>query len=101
MDNVFYFNDYVPGVKVYTPEMGDRKPVCKMEARLAHYGKHYFIDTTETLQGRGIEFLKKYAKDHLKINDYYKTGWNAYMVTLKAFELLKNRYPVAMEILLD
>ena len=53
MTNILHFSDYTPRVKVFTPEMGDRKPVCKMEARLCHYGKHYYIDTNIAIKGRG------------------------------------------------
>ena len=101
MANILYFTDYTPGVKAYTPEMGERKPACKMEAHLAHYGKHYFIDTPETLKGRGIEFLKTYKAADLTARGQYKAGWNSYLVTCRAFEILKGKFPVAMEMLLD
>ena len=34
-----------PGVYCYTPEMGQRKPDCQMEASRGYYGKHWYIDT--------------------------------------------------------
>ena len=40
MTNVIYLQDHLPGVHCYTPEIGERKPVTKMEARLSHDGKH-------------------------------------------------------------
>jgi len=99
--NILHFSDFTPGIKPYTPEMGERKPSCKMEARLCHYGRHYYIDTTETLKGRGIEFIEKLASDRLDTHGAYKTGWNKYRVTSRAFEMLKDRYPIRMEMRLD
>jgi hypothetical protein len=101
MANIVYFDDHTPGVKAYTPEMKQRKPACKMEAQVSHYGKHYYIDTTETLSGRGIEFRKTYKAEELTARGQYKTGWNSYLVTKRAFEILKAKYPIAMELLLD
>jgi len=99
--NIRHFSDFTPGIKPYTPELGERKPSCKMEARICHYGRHYYIDTTETLKGRGIEFIEKLTSDRLNMHGAYKTGWNKYRVTSRAFELLKDRYPIRMETLLD
>jgi hypothetical protein len=45
MADIIYLNDHTPGVKAYTPEMGDRKPAVRMEAQLGHYGRHYYIDS--------------------------------------------------------
>jgi len=99
--SVRHFSDFTPGIKSYTPELGERKPACKMEARLCHYGRHYYIDTTETLKGRGIEFIEKLTSGRLNIHGSYKTGWNKYRVTSRAFEMLKDKYPIRMEMLLD
>ena len=81
--------------------MGQRKPAVKMEASLAHYGKHYFIDTTETLKGRGIDFRKTYTDNDFNTAGQYKVGWNSYIVTRRAFEKLKEVYPIGYEMLLD
>ena len=99
--NTLRFSDFAPGIKPYAPELGDRKPACKMEARICRYGRHYYIDTTETLKGRGIEFIEKLTSDRLNIHGAYKTGWNKYRVTSRALELLKDRYPIRMEMRLD
>ena len=101
MTNVAYMNDYRPGVKLYTPEMGERKPNTRMEARLGHYGKHYFIDTTEILNGRGIEYLKTYTKNDFNEDGYYKIGWYSYKVTERAFKYLETKYPISMKMYLD
>ena len=101
MTNIIYLNDYTPGVKAYTPEMGERKPAARMEARLAHYGKHYYIDTTEELSGRGIEFIRTYTAADFHTAGQYKAGWHSYIVTTRAFEKLKTLYPIGYEILLD
>ena len=42
---VIYLDDHRPGLHLYTPEMGERKPETVMEAQLSHYGKHYYINT--------------------------------------------------------
>ncbi len=54
MANIIYLEDHCPGVTVYYPELGDRKPEVKMEASLGHYGTHYYVDTPLDLKGRGI-----------------------------------------------
>lgn len=99
--NISYFDDYTPGVKMFTPEMGERKPTCKMRASSAHYGKHVFIDTPEVLKGRGIKFRKVYRAEELTKAGQYMVGWNSYIVTNRAFEILKAKYPIAMEMHLD
>lgn len=98
---VIYLNDRKPGTHLYWPEMGDRKPDCKIEASLGYYGRHFFIDTPLELKGRGIEFLEKWDSKQLTASGQYKAGWNHYRVTERAFELLKKQYPISMEALLD
>lgn len=89
------------GVHGYTPEMGDRKPNCQMEASLSHYGRHYFVDTPLDLKGRGIEHLNTYAeKDFVKPGNR-KIGWHQYKVTTRAFEALQAQYSIGYEMLLD
>lgn len=93
---------YKPGVYCYTPEMGQEKPEgCQIEARLAYYGKHYFLDTPLNLRGRGIVFMKSYTGKELTKFGKYKTGWNEYRVTKKAFEKLKEEYTISYENYLD
>lgn len=99
--NVLYLDDRRPGLKLYTPEMHDRKPVTHMEASLAHYGKHYYVDTTEALKGRGIEYIKTYTGKELTRAGQYKVGWNSYRVTSLAFKVLEGKYPISMEMHLD
>ena len=98
---VIHLNDRRPGTHVYWPEMGDRKPECKIEASLSYYGKHYFLDTPLELKGRGITFIKKYERKDLTASGQYKVGWNEYQVTKRAFDLLKQQYSISMEALLD
>ena len=90
-----------PGTYTYTPEMGQKKPVCQMEASRSYYGKHMYIDTPLELKGRGITFLKKYESKELTAYGQYKVGWNHYQVTNRAFEKLKEQYTISMECLLD
>lgn len=90
-----------PGTYLYTPEMGQQKPDCQMEASRAYYGKHYFIDTPIEIKGRGIKFIKKYtAKDFTNPNNK-KVGWNEYQVTNLAYEKLKEQYTISMQVNLD
>ena len=90
-----------PGTYCYTPEMGQEKPVCQMEASRSYYGKHMYIDTPLELKGRGITFLKKYSeKDFYNPNDH-KVGWNHYQVTNRAYGKLKEQYTISMECMLD
>ena len=95
---VVHITDHVPGVQVYYSEMGERKPNVQMEARLSHYGKHYFIDTPLELKGRGIEENKATWGDSCKKQI---ENWKSYKVTIKAFEKLKEQYPISIEMLLD
>lgn len=90
----------VPGVYCYTPEMGGQKPDCQMEASRGYYGKHWFIDTTLELKGRGIELIKKYQEKDFCSKDH-RVGWNEYRVTNRAFEKLKEKYSISQECLLD
>lgn len=89
------------GVYSYTPEMGQQKPECQMEASLAYYGKHYFVDTPIELKGRGITLLRKYEEKDFCTPGNHKVGWHEYCVTKKAFEKLKAEYSISMERLLD
>ena len=98
MSNIVYIADYRPGVQSYYPELGDRKPAVKMEASLSFYGTHYFIDTPIELKGRGIvEESACWTKGSQKDVE----GWKTYRVTKKAFEKLKEQYPISMERYLD
>lgn len=99
MANVIYLEDYRPGVTVYWPELGDRKPEMNMEASLSYNGTHYFVDTPLELKGRGImEIVPACWAPGCKKD---VEGWRVYRVTKRAFEKLKAQYPIAMEALLD
>lgn len=88
-----------PGTYTYTPEMGQNRPECQMEASRAYYGKHIYIDTPIQIKGRGITFLKQYKPGDLSTSR--KDGWNCYQVTNLAFEKLKEKYTISMECCLD
>lgn len=90
-----------PGVYCYTPEMGQQKPDCQMEASRGYYGKHWFIDTPLEIKGRGITFMKKYQEKDFCNPGNHRVGWNEYRVTEKAFEKLKEQYTISQEICLD
>lgn len=90
-----------PGVYCYTPEMGQQKPDCQMEASRGYYGKHWYIDTPLSLKGRGITFLKKYTDNDFYMPGNYRVGWNEYRVTDRAFDKLKEQYTISQRVLLD
>lgn len=87
-----------PGLKGYYPEMGDKRPVTKIEARLAHYGKHYYVYSSIPISGRGIEFISTVKPGDMA--NSRRDGWGYYKVTLKAFDAICAAHPVACEILL-
>lgn len=78
------------GEYIYTPEMGEEKPACQIEAQLGYYGKHYYLITALELRGRGI------TKDR---DD--GTGKYWYTVTKKAYEKLKEQYTISCVNYLD
>lgn len=80
-----------PGLYCYTPEMGETKPECEIEALRSYYGNHYTIYTTLELKGRGIK------TDGTKAPD----GRNRYVVTNRAFDMLQEKYTISQELLLD
>ena len=83
------------GIYSYYPEMGDKKPNTKIEASLAHYGKHYFLKTELELKtGRSIKFIDQTTSRDGKARNNYK-------VTIRAFEQLKKEYSIGFEMLLD
>jgi len=98
MASIIYLEDHRPGVTVYYPELGDRRPEVKMEASLGYYGTHYYVDTPLDLKGRGIVKL-----DASWVPGCQKDveGWKSYRVTKKAFAKLQAQYPIAMEAVLD
>jgi hypothetical protein len=80
----------------YHPEMGETQPVAHMEARLAHYGRHYYVYTPLTLKGRGVEFKEVFAG----VPGSRKNGWNVYKVTERAMATLEKLYRVSFTMLL-
>lgn len=71
--------------KIYYPELNEFKPMAHGDARLSHYGKHYYITTQIKLMGHGIE----------KVKD------STYKVTLNAFEKLCKKYVFSTAAYLD
>ena len=98
MAEILYLADRLPGVHVYHPELGERKPETKMKASLSHYGKHYFVDTPYELKGRGI--VPQEVHWHPG-SVYEREGWKSYRVTVKAFEKLEKEYSISMAAYLD
>lgn len=80
-----------PGTYNYTPEMGQEKPDCQIEASLSYYGKHYHLRTALELKGRGI------TKD----SGNYGDKLNRYTVTKLAYKKLQKLYTISYECCLD
>lgn len=78
-----------PGLYMYTPEMGQEKPECQIDASLSHYGDHWFLTTKLSLKGRGIRL------------DKTENDTNYYIVTEHAFEKLKTEYSISKVNYLD
>lgn len=79
-----------PGTYLYTPEMGQTKPDCQIEASLSYYGKHYHLKTRLDLKGRGIT-----------LNETRQNGVKWYTVTRRAYDLLEKQYTISYESCLD
>lgn len=74
----------------YTPEMGEQKPDCQIEAQLGYYGEHYYLKTALELKGRGI----------VREQDA-ENGKHWYRVTTRAYENLKQIYTISRVMYLD
>jgi hypothetical protein len=83
-------------VLTYRPEMGEKRPEVQIEARLGHYGKHYFVDTPLVLSGRGIKHMGVFRG----VPGSRKEGWQQYKLTEAAFEKLQAEHDVSYELLL-
>lgn len=90
-----------PGVYLYCPEMGEKKPDCQIEAQRSYYGRHYRICTPLELKGRGITFDGILEAKNLTAAGQYKTGWREYTVTERAFEKLRGKYTISQVSFLD
>lgn len=91
----------VPGLYIYCPEMGEQKPECQIEAARSYYGSHYHISTPLQLKGRGITFERVLESKNLSKSAQYRTGWNEYIVTERAFDMLQKKYSISQESFLD
>lgn len=89
---------YMPGSHRFYPEMGDKTPEIKMEARPSVDGKHYIVDTPEELKGRGIVRRKTAWIDGCQKQI---EGWKSYRVTEKAYSELEKRYAILRPCFLD
>ncbi len=80
----------------YCPEMNEARPAGSIEARMGHYGNHWYCDTPLTLSGRGVKFLETMTAATL-VPGSRKVGWNKYKVTDAAFDKLCAQYDVVTE----
>ena len=78
-----------PGLYMYTPEMGQRKPECPIDASRSYHGDHWFLTTKLSLKGRGVRL------------DKTENGTNYYIVTERVFEKLKTEYSISKVNYLD
>ena len=92
------------GVFGYHPEMGGKCPEhVTTHATLAHYGKHYFLRSTlgpDVIRGRGVEYDGVSTAEQLVPGSKF-VGYHNYKVTIRAYEQLKKRTAIGLEILLD
>jgi len=89
------------GTKSYYPEMKEERPEALMDARLSHYGKHYFVDVHPNgpvLKGRGI--IDR-TDEITWVPGSRKQGWKSYKVTIRAYKKIEAENKVAYEVLLD
>ena len=89
------------GLLGYHPEMGEAKPAAKIEARLGHSGRHYFLKSAIELTGRGVTFLQTLTAGDLTPQAQGKVGWHEYKVTESAFRAIGAKHGVAYEMLLS
>ncbi|MBD5098146.1 MAG: hypothetical protein HDT35_01075 [Clostridiales bacterium] len=79
-----------PGEYFYYYEMNHAPTGCDFSAELAYYGKHYILRPLHNglprLHGRGITYNEQY---------------NTYIVTLRAYEKIKEQYKIKREMCLD
>lgn len=99
----------------YTPEMGGTIDKTKVQthARLAHYGRHYFLKSIhgpDKIKGRGVEYMGRLMANpspdpllmerRIDATSEY-VGYYEYKVTLKAFEKLGEQIEIGNVVLLD
>ena len=81
-------------MRIYYPEMGEKKPEAQIEARISYGGRKWYLKTTLELKGRGI------SKDDGHI-DRGDVKWFTYHVTDLAFDKLDAQYTISSETMLD
>ena len=81
------------GAYMYTPEMGQEKPDCQIEAQRSHWNGHMLIWTNLELKGRGIQTNGTATRNGKVVNEYY--------VTDRAYNKLKESYSISLESNLD
>jgi hypothetical protein len=85
-------------MKGYYPEMHETRPAdSQIEARLGHYGRHWYISTPLVLKGRGIRYLRTLTPEMLTPAAQRKAGWHEYEVTERAMQKLDAEYVVTNE----
>lgn len=79
----------------FYPEMGDKRPLdTQIDARLGHYGDHYYLTTDLELKGQGIKLLEDRTTEQENVGKY------RYIVTIRAYEKLEKLYRISCEQLL-
>lgn len=90
------------GVDMFHPEMGETRAAdAVIDARLGHYGNHYFLTTRLELKGRGITFLGTDTVADLAPSAAHKAGQHRYNVTIAAYEKIASQHKISLELLLD
>jgi len=99
-------------LKMYCPEMGESiGPEITTHAEMAHYGKHYFVDSIhgpDKIRGVGVKYLGRYALEpdllKLEIQTHQGSklvGYYHYKLTTKAFEKLQETMDIGYFMLLN
>ena len=88
------------GLQGYHPEMGEPKPEAQIEARIGHYGKHWYLKSQIELKGRGVTLQNVLTSNQLTPQAQHKVGWFEYKVTDAAFDKICKQHRVSTEMLL-
>lgn len=87
------------GVKIYYPELGDKKPIAEIFSRYSAHMDKYRLITPLELKGRGIKYHDTYTPENCTNPRLF--GWHIYYATERAYRKLEKEYAIAQEVLLD
>jgi len=89
-------------LQTYYSEMHTKPEGCEIDATIGYSGKYRLVCPPYIeLSGQGIKHYSTYTAETLTPQAQHKVGYRVYYVTDKAFDRLKIKYQIAMELLLD